>query len=102
MGLIPNADLLAVTVLPGDAELRVGIVSRAPRRLTFADALYGAKAYTFAGREWRRVDTAEIRAQVAPLLRPGEQATFSLPVEAADSYRVLVPVEDKAAWGDSA
>jgi len=101
MTLQPDPGLVDVTVRGAAPELEVAVVSHAQRALAFADALYGATAYTFAAERWKRVDTAVVRAQVAPLLGPGEKATFRLPVREADSYRVLVPVTGKAAWGDS-
>lgn len=99
--LEPARDAVRVTVRGGAPELEVTIASEAAGELTFADGLYGALAYAFDGEAWERVDTAEIRTQVAPLLGPGEEARLSLPVREADSYRVLVPVEGRAAWGES-
>jgi hypothetical protein len=73
----------------------------APAEITFADGLYGAEAYTYADDAWTRVDTADVRTEVAPLLNPGESAEVRLPVEEADSYRVLVPLGgSSAAWAD--
>jgi hypothetical protein len=101
--LEPDRDVVEVSVEGEPPTLRVTI--RVPETATgelfFADALYGAEAYTFRDGAWERVDTADVRAEVAPVLAPGEQATLELPVEEADSYRVLVPVAGKAAWGDS-
>lgn len=102
MRLTPELDLLEVRVEGKAPELRVTIVSLADEELAFSDGLYGTAAYAFTGERWRRVDTADIRAQIAPLLAPEQEATFRLPVKAAAGfYRVLVPVQGKADWGDS-
>jgi hypothetical protein len=102
VGLEADKDFVDVRVEGGYPVLTVTIAvpETATEELFFADALYGAQAYTFRGGAWERVDTADLRAEVAPLLAPGEQATLELPVEEADSYRVLVPVAGKAAWGE--
>jgi hypothetical protein len=104
LDLEPARATVGLSVGGGAPELRVTIVlpADAPGETAFADGLYGATAYTFIGERWQRVDTAEIRTQIAPLLRPGETAELSLPVREAGSYRVLVPVEGRAAWADSA
>ena len=81
--------------------LEIEVDDDAAAEVTFADGLYGAEAYTFADGEWTRVDTADVRTEVAPLLNPGESAEVRLPVEEAESYRVLVPVSGTAAaWAD--
>ena len=72
----------------------------APREYTFADGLYGAQAFAVVDGAWKRVDTADIRTEIAPLLSPGQSAELRLPVSDADGYRVLVPVEGFAAWAD--
>lgn len=102
MGLEPAQDFVEVFVSGGDAKIGIVLtLSReAPKEVFFADGLYGATAYTFTGEAWARVDTAEVRTEIAPLLHQGDKAQFSLPVEEADSYRVLVPVNGKASWGD--
>jgi hypothetical protein len=104
LGLEPARAAVGISVDGSAPQLRVTIVVPAdsPGETAFADGLYGATAYTFTGERWARVDTAEIRTQIAPLLRPGETAKLSLPVRRADSYRVLIPVERRAAWADSA
>jgi hypothetical protein len=101
-GLVPGPELVEVRVEGGPPELEVSVVSRSTKELVFGDGLYGARAYTFSGGRWRRIDTADIRTQVAPLLAPGQEASFRLPVREAESYRVLVPSQNRAAWGDSA
>jgi hypothetical protein len=103
-GLTPDPHKVEIAVVLEDRELAVTITvpSDAPGQLPFGDGLYGATAYTFADGAWKRVDTADIRTEIAPLLGPGESADVRLPVEEADSYRVLVPVEGAAAWADSA
>ena len=104
MGLEPAQDYVEVIVSGGDGKIGVILTlsAEAPDEVYFADGLYGATAYTFAGAAWQRVDTAELRTQIAPLLHRGDKAQFSLPVESADFYRVLVPVDAKASWSDSA
>lgn len=101
MGLTHQPELLKVRIEGGAPELEVSLLSLANEELTFSDGLYGATAYTFTGERWERVDTAEIRTTIAPLLAPGEEATFRLPVKEADFYRVLFPAQGRAAWGDS-
>lgn len=103
MGLEPAQRFVTISVSgPGmKLDIILTLSPEAPAEVSFADGLYGATAYAFAGERWTRVDTAEIRTQIAPSLRQGESARFALPVAPADSYRVLVPVEGKASWGDS-
>lgn len=101
-GLTPDRGRVEITFSQENGELAITITvpASAPEELTFGDGLYGATAYTFAEGAWKRVDTAEIRTEIAPILQPGESATVRLPVEKADSYRVLVPVGGAAAWAD--
>lgn len=80
--------------------LTITVPEDAPSEYTFGDGLYGAQAFSLAEGTWERVDTADIRTQIAPLLAPGERAELRLPVREADLYRVLVPVESFAAWAD--
>jgi hypothetical protein len=81
--------------------LEIEVDDDAAAEVTFADGLYGAEAYTFADGAWTRADTADVRTEIAPLLNPGESAEVRLPVEEAESYRVLVPVGNgAAAWAD--
>ena len=102
MGLDPAQGFVEVLVSGGGAKLSVVVMLSpdAPEEVFFADGLYGATAYTFRDENWARVDTAEVRTEIAPLLHQGDKAQFSLPVHKADSYRVLVPVNGKASWGD--
>jgi hypothetical protein len=103
LGLTPDAGLLELGVAGAAPELEVTIAVPADgQELSFADGLYGVVAYSFADGTWTRVDTADVRTEIAPLLAPGESATVRLPVEEAPSYRVLVPVAGKAVWADSA
>ena len=101
-GLVADGELLDVRLARAGDELAVMLErsDAGPARLLFADALYGARAYTYGDGRWSRVDTAEARAELAPMLGRGERATFHLPVEQARSYRVLIPVAGKAIWGD--
>jgi hypothetical protein len=101
--LAANQRAVLVEVAGGPPTLTVTITvpSDAGETVTLADGLYGATAWTFTGQAWERVDTADIRTEIAPLLEPGQSATVELPVEDADSYRVLVPVAAEGAWGDS-
>jgi hypothetical protein len=93
--------LLELTVTGAASELEVTIAVPADgQELTFADGLYGVVAYAFADGAWTRVDTADFRTEIAPLLGPGESATVVLPVKEAPSYRVLVPVAGNAVWVD--
>ena len=102
-GLEPAQAAAVVEVTGSEPTLRVTLTlpDDAGGSAFFRDGLYGARAFTYEGGEWRRVDTAEIRTQIAPELGPGESVEFGLPVKDAPSYRVLVPVRDRAAWGDS-
>ena len=97
----PGLVEIAVSVGTGRLDLVLTLSAEAPAEVFFADGLYGATAYTYADESWRRVDTADVRTQVAPILRAGEEARVTLPVAAARRYRVLVPVEGKASWVDS-
>ena len=101
-GLVPDQGRveIAFTVEEGELEITITVPADAPGELAFGDGLYGATAYSFLDGAWERVDTADIRTEIAPLLKPGESASLRLPVEEADSYRVLVPVEGSGAWAD--
>jgi hypothetical protein len=103
MDLVPAPGFveIAVSAGPGRLDLVLTLSAEAPEEVVFADGLYGATAHTYAGETWRRVDTADIRSQVAPILQAGEEARVTLPVEPAEDYRALVPVEGKASWADS-
>jgi hypothetical protein len=103
-GLMPDEGRVEIAFTEHDGELAITITvpPGAPGELTFGDGLYGATAYTFVDGSWKRVDTAEIRTEIAPILKPGESASLRLPVEEADSYRVLVPVDGVGAWADAA
>lgn len=103
MDLEPAPGLVEIAVSAGASrlDLVLALSGEAPAEVFFADGLYGATAYTYADGTWRRVDTADLRTQVAPILRAGEEARVTLPVEPAEAYRVLVPVEGKASWADS-
>jgi len=83
-----------------DLALTITVPQDGPREYTFSDGLYGAQAFAIVDGSWKRVDTADIRTEIAPLLSPGQSADVRLPVSDADSYRVLVPVEGFAAWAD--
>lgn len=57
----------------------------------FGDNLYGATAWAPAGAGWRRVDTAQMRLMIAPILQPGQQAGIELPLDGAhERVRVLL------------
>jgi hypothetical protein len=101
-GATPSENAVDVVVTGGAPTLTVTITvpENAAETVTFGDGLYGAQAFTFADGSWSRVDTAEIRTEIAPLLESGQSATVELPVEEAENYRVLVPVMGAAAWGD--
>lgn len=100
--LEPDAGKVAISGRVGDGELllTIAVPQDAPSELAFADGLYGAQAFAYRDGSWERVDTADLRTMIAPLLRPGESAEVRLPVEESRSYRVLVPVEGFAAWAD--
>jgi hypothetical protein len=103
LGLTPAPGLLVLTAGGAAPELTVTIAVPADgEELTFGDGLYGVMAYSWTGEAWERTDTADVRTEIAPILRPGESATVTLPVKESPSYRVLVPVAGKAVWTDTA
>src|SRR5262245_14362594 len=69
-----------------DLALTITVLQDAPGEYTFADGLYGAQAFSQSSTaRWKRVDTADIRTEIAPLLSPGQSAELRLSVcEAAD------------------
>ena len=83
-----------------DLVLQIEVDDDTAGEVQFLDGLYGAEAFTFADGEWARIDTADARPLSAPVLAPGESAEVRLPVDEADSYRVLVPVGKAAVWTD--
>jgi len=101
-GLTPDANAVEVVVTGEGPTLTVTVTvpSDAPGTVTFGDGLYGATAWSYVDGAWTRVDTADIRTEIAPLLDPGQSASFELPVKEADGYRVLVPAGGAGAWGD--
>lgn len=103
LALVPGGRAVAVEARGAAPELSVtiAVAKDADSTYTFGDGLFGAEAYTFAGTRWVRVDAAEIRTMVAPMLRPGERASVRLPVRAAPSYRVLVKAEGRAFWDEA-
>jgi hypothetical protein len=102
-GLEPREGVLELTVASGDGVLTVGITVVGSEQVTFADGLYGAEAFTLTADGWERVDTADVRTEIAPLLDPGQSATVELPVRDAGTYRALVPIlPGGAAWADLA
>ena len=102
-GLSDGRETVAVRVEGAAPALHVtiSVAADAPSEATFGDGLYGAEAFTWKGAKWERVDTADVRTAIAAILAPGESATVELPVEDAESYRVLVPTGTSASWGDS-
>lgn len=57
----------------------------------FGDNLYGATAWAPDGNEWRRVDTAQLRLMIAPILQPGQRAEITLPLDGVHQrVRVLL------------
>jgi hypothetical protein len=82
--------------------LTITVPQDAPHELTFGDGLYGAQAWGASHGGWTRVDTADIRTEIAPLLEPGQTADVTLPLRDFEGgcCRVLVPVEGVAAWAD--
>lgn len=82
-------------------SVTVSVAADAAGPVTFSDGLYGAQAFARTADGWERVDTAEIRTEIAPILEPGGSATFDLPVAEADGYRVVVPADGLAAWADA-
>jgi hypothetical protein len=101
-GLEPDQFKVHVEGALDDSELvlTITVPEDAPDEYTFSDGLYGAEAWSYLDGSWSRIDTADIRTEIAPLLAPGDSAEVRLPVGEADLYRVLVPVEGFAAWAD--
>jgi hypothetical protein len=86
----------------GELELTITVPDAAPAGLTFGDGLYAATAYGYTHGGWTRVDTADIRTEIAPILQPGQTGTVRLPLRDFEGgcCRVLVPVEGFGAWAD--
>lgn len=103
LGLAAGDGTVVVTASGGAPTLSVTIAvgADAAGPVTFSDGLYGAQAFARTTDGWERVDTAEVRTEIAPILEPGGSATFDLPVAGADGYRVLVPVGGVAYWADA-
>ena len=97
-----------ITVRPGHVGPRtVSVHLAAPSAntasVTFPDPLYGATAWRWNGRRWRRIDSARVRPAMVQELAPGQRVRVRLPLERrARRIRVLVPVTaDRAgAWAD--
>lgn len=101
LGLAPDQTLLDLAAKGAAPELEVTIAVPADgQALTFSDGLYGVIVYTERDGAWERVDTADVRTEIAPLLGPGQSATVTIPVDEAPLYRILVPVAGKAVWTD--
>jgi hypothetical protein len=86
----------------GELVLALTVPQDAPGELTFGDGLFGATAWSYGDGGWSRIDTADIRTEIAPILQPGQSAEVRLPVRAFEGGlpRVLVPVGGFAAWAD--
>jgi hypothetical protein len=82
--------------------LTITVPENATHAFTFGDGLYGAQAWGASHGGWTRVDTADVRTEIAPLLEPGQTANVTLPLRDFEGgcCRVLVPVEGFAAWAD--
>jgi hypothetical protein len=69
----------------------------------FPDTFYGATAWRWTGRRWRRADTARARPALVRELAPGRRVRVRLPVRRHPRrLRVLVPVtaDHAGAWTD--
>jgi len=95
-----RAMTIAVTGRAPRLTVRLALPAAVSRAETFQDGLYGTYAFAFDGRRWNRVDTADFRTTIAPVLQPGDRATVRLPVRRAAAYRVLVRAPQGAAWVD--
>ncbi|MEZ5100315.1 MAG: hypothetical protein R3C15_11070 [Thermoleophilia bacterium] len=102
LGLEPGDGTLTIEATGAAPSLAVtiSVAPDAAGPVTFSDGLYGAQAFALGDDGWERVDTAEVRTEIAPILEPGGSATLDLPVAEADGYRVLVPAEGLAYWAD--
>jgi hypothetical protein len=104
LGVEPDQSRVDIEGSREGSELVVTITvpDTAANALTFGDGLYGAQAWGASHGVWTRVDTADIRTEIAPLLEPGQTAHVTLPLRDFEGgcCRVLVPVEGFAAWAD--
>lgn len=104
-GLTPDQEALRLAATVADGSLTITITVPAGRAgdAVFGDGLFGAEAYAYEDGRWARVDTADVRTEIAPILGPGASATVELPVANAEAYRVLVPLpaERVATWADT-
>jgi hypothetical protein len=104
LGLEPDRSRVEIDGTREGSELvlTITVPQDAPGEYTFSDGLYGAQAWSYLDGGWSRIDTADIRTEIAPLLAPGESAEVRLPVRSFEggAPRVLVPVEGFAAWTD--
>ena len=97
-----------IVVTPGHlGRTAVTVHLRARRTNTdpvlFPDSLYGAIAWHWTGKRWRRVDAARVRPALVRELAPGESAKVELPLQRRlRRVRVLVPVraDHAGAWAD--
>jgi hypothetical protein len=95
-----RAMTISVTGRAPRITVRLALPTAATRAATFQDGLYGTYAFAFDGRRWNRVDTADFRSMIAPVLQPGGHATVRLSVRRAAAYRVVVRAPQGAAWVD--
>ena len=75
LDLEPNQDIVEIAGSRdgSDLALTITVPQDAPGEYTFADGLYGAQAFAVVDGAWKRVDTADIRTEIAPLLSPGQE-----------------------------
>lgn len=71
----------AFTLTTGSlTDAKVVVRIRAREEIAFPDPLYGATAWKWTGRTWRRVDSAEVRPTEIVEMAPGERAKVVLPL----------------------
>src|SRR4051812_42193366 len=80
-----RATAAGIVVRPGHigrATVSVRIRARGSNDdpILFPDTLYGATAWRWTGRRWRRADTARVRPALVRELAPGRRVRVRLPV----------------------
>lgn len=87
----PDVELHGSALESGQVTAILVVGEGAAGPVEFGDNLYGATAWAPDADAWRRVDTAQMRLMIAPILQPGERVKITLPLDGAhDRVRVLL------------